>query len=120
MIGIALRLSRRALEFWRNHQPELPWNRRYRALVVEDLPDRLERKKLYVVGGRSCPQYAAMACPHRRCATVLTMNLLPDDDPQWQLALDRQAVPTLAPSIWRRQDCGCHFFLREGRLTWCE
>jgi len=88
--------------------------------LVEDLPDRLEPKTLYVVGEPACSYYAAMACPRRRCATVLTMNLLPDDRPLWRLSLDRKATPSLRPSVWRRSDCGCHFFLRDGRLDWCE
>lgn len=119
MIGFARHLGRQVLELWRVYRPELPWSRRYRTLFVEDLPDHLERKCLYVVGAPSCPHYAAMACPHRRCATVLTMNLLPDDHPQWRLAVNQQGAPTLAPSVWRRTECGCHFFLRKGRIDWC-
>ncbi len=120
MIGFALRLGHQALELWRKHRPDLPWKRRYRAQFVEDLPNRLNRQKLYIVGEPSCALYAAMACPRHCCATVLTMNLLPDDHPQWRLSLDRRGVPTLAPSVWRQVDCGCHFFLRDGRLEWCE
>jgi hypothetical protein len=119
VINFALRLGHQALELWRKYRRELPWSRRYRALFVEDLPNRLERQKLYVVGERSCPHYAAMACPYHRCATVLTMNLLPDDHPQWRLAVDQTGLPTLAPSVWRRVECGCHFFLRDGRVDWC-
>jgi len=120
MIGFILRLGRSALEVWRRNRPELPWDRRYRAKLVEDLPDRLVRRRLYVVGEPACAHYAAMACPRRRCATVLTMNLLPDDDPQWRLSIDRKGVPTLAPSVWRKVECRCHFFLRDGRIQWCK
>ncbi len=119
MIGFCKRLGHQALELLRKHRPEFHWKSRYRVVFVEDLPDRLGRKSLYVVGERACPHYAAMACPNRRCATILTMNLLPDDHPQWRLAVSQQGVPTLAPSVWRRTGCGCHFFLREGRIDWC-
>lgn len=120
MIRFAQRLGHQALELWRRHKPELPWNRRYRTSLVEDLPDRLRTHTLYVVGEPACAQFAAMACPRGRCATVLTMNLLPDDHPQWRIAVDHKGVPTLAPSIWRTVDCGCHFFLRDGHLDWCD
>lgn len=119
MIGFLRLVGHQALDLWRRHRPEFPSKRRYQACFVEDLPDRLERQKLYVVGERSCPHYAAMACPHRRCTTVLTMNLLPDDHPRWRMFVDPKGRPSLAPSVWRRVDCGCHFFLREGRIDWC-
>lgn len=95
------------------------FDERYRVSFVEDLPDRPERRRLYVVGDPGFPLYAAITCPRRQCATMLTMNLAPDDTPRWTLRLEAGDTPTLAPSIWRKTACGCHFFLRHGRLEWC-
>lgn len=92
----------------------------YQVEVVEDLPDRLGRNTLYVVAEGGNALHASMACPRRRCATVLNMNLAPDESPRWFLTVNVKGVPTLAPSVWRRTDCGCHFFLREGRIDWCD
>lgn len=92
----------------------------YRVEVVEDLPARLRRDVLYVIAEGEHPLHASMACPRGQCATVLNMNLAPDEAPQWSLALDAKGAPTLSPSVWRRSNCGCHFFLRQGRLVWCE
>lgn len=120
MMRIARRLGHQALQFWREHSPKIRLGPRYRAYFVEDLPERLDRQRLYVVGEPGCAHYAAMACPLRRCRIVLTTNLLPDDHPQWRLSVDRKGVPTLAPSVWRQVECGCHFFLRDGRVEWCQ
>ena len=92
----------------------------YRVTQVEDLPDRLANRTLYVVGEPSYPLHASMACPRRRCPTVLNMNLAPDERPQWSLKADAKGRPTLAPSVWERTSCGCHFFLRDGKVEWCD
>lgn len=92
----------------------------YRLKPVEDLPDRLAHQTLYVVGEPSYPLHASMACPRRRCPTVLNMNLAPDERPKWSLKADAKGRPTLAPSVWERTSCGCHFFLRNGKIVWCD
>lgn len=92
----------------------------YQVQVVEDLPDRLQRAILYVVAEGGHPLHASMACPKGRCGTVLNMNLAPDETPQWSLTIDPKGAPTLTPSVWRRSGCECHFFLRHGRLDWCD
>jgi len=92
----------------------------YHLTQVEDLPDRLEHRTLYVVGEPNYPLHASMACPRRQCPTVLNMNLAPDERPQWSLKADANGRPTLSPSVWERTSCGCHFFLRNGKIVWCE
>lgn len=119
MIGTVVSICRWAQRVWDRARAWRPFVRRYRAFFVEDLPDHLDQNKLYIVGEPTCAHYAAMSCPRHRCSTILTMNLLPDDKPLWQLALNKKGLPSLNPSVWRRVDCGCHFFLRNGRLEWC-
>ncbi len=96
------------------------WDRfhRYSVMHLEDLPDRLKHRTLYVVGESTCPLHASMACPLKRCSTTLNMNLAPDELPMWSLSETAEGAPTLSPSVWRRTECGCHFFLRNGRIEW--
>jgi hypothetical protein len=92
---------------------------RYTTMSVEDLPDRLKPRVLYVVCEGDCRLHASMACPLKRCSTVLNMNLAPDEQPMWVLDDATGGGPTLSPSVWERTACGCHFFLRGGRIEWC-
>lgn len=103
---------------WLSGQFSARW-RRYHIMETEDLPDRLNRRTLYVVTEGRRPVYAALACPRRRCGDTLNLNLLPDDLPLWALTEHPSGIPSLDPSIWRRNTCGCHFWLREGRIIWC-
>lgn len=91
----------------------------YRTLVVEDsLPKTLKPRTLYVVQEDGFKEQAAMICPCG-CRGVLHMNLLPDERPCWQLTQYLDGTVTLHPSIWRKKDCGSHFWFRRGRIRWC-
>jgi hypothetical protein len=50
---------------------------------------------------------------------TINLNLLPDDSPRWHLTIGMNKAPTLRPSVWRREGCAAHFFLRGGRIAWC-
>ncbi len=95
-------------------------DRQYSVRFVPDLPARLARGHLYVVGDANQCHYASMACPKGACKINLNMNLLPDDHPVWRLRVNAEGRPTLHPSVWRTKDCGCHFVMREGKLIWCK
>jgi hypothetical protein len=44
------------------------------------------------------------------------MNLIPDERPCWQLMRHPDGTATLHPSVWRKKDCGSHFWFRRGRV----
>ena len=108
------RLAASARNFYDRHLA-----RRYRTLLVEaNLPERLKSRYLYIVQEDGFEEQAAMLCPCG-CGRVLHMNLLPDDRPCWKLTRHEDGTPSLHPSVWRKKDCGSHFWLREGRVIWC-
>lgn len=90
---------------------------RYRAQAMDDFPDSLRERTLYLIG-EGQPWQAAMRCPCG-CNAVIQLSLVPNDRPRWRATVDRQARPTLAPSVWRSTGCRAHFFLRNGRIFWC-
>jgi uncharacterized protein DUF6527 len=91
----------------------------YQVRSVDELPDRLQSSILYIVVEDSLPIHVSMACPRRKCMDVLNMNLLPDDDPVWTMNVGADGRPSLKPSVWRKPGCGCHFWMRDGRVHWC-
>jgi hypothetical protein len=46
--------------------------------------------------------------------------LIPEVKPRWRLLVDRHGHPSLKPSIWRETGCRSHFWLKHGRIVWCE
>jgi hypothetical protein len=94
------------------------WDRPYRSIMVEELPDRLRAKTLYIAGENGHLWFVAMICPCG-CGEVLQMSLLQDARPRWTVSTDSKGVPSLSPSVWRQVGCKSHFFLIRGRIQWC-
>jgi len=110
IIQIAWNAVRRALQAW-------TYRDRIRRVDVEDIPDALQRRRLYVIG-TGAPWSAAFLCPCG-CGETIHVSLLPNDYPTWTLRFDRDGLPTLSPSVWRTAGCRSHFFLRQGAIEWC-
>ncbi len=89
----------------------------FRVERVDDEPDRLAPRTVYVIEDAGRAWAAAMACPGG-CGQVLHLNLIPDTTPVWQLTEHPDGTVSLAPSVWRKEGCGCHFWLRRGRIEW--
>jgi len=90
-----------------------------RTIWVEELPDNLDANTIYVAGENEYVWFAAMLCPCG-CGETLHMNLQAATRPCWQLLQHRQGTVTLHPSVWRKVGCRSHFFIRRGRIHWCE
>lgn len=90
----------------------------YRIERVDDEPILAARRTLYIIKDDGRDWAAVLTCPGG-CGQMLHMNLLPDSKPVWTLTVDRRGVPTLHPSVWREEGCGCHFALKHGRVHWC-
>jgi hypothetical protein len=91
--------------------PTYAWQR------VDDLPDTLERRTVYLVGDGPEPWSAAMVCPCG-CGARIALSLVKEDKPSWKARLSPEGKVTLEPSVWRTKGCRSHFVLRNGRVHW--
>lgn len=93
--------------------------RRYRTKWVEDLPEDVERQTVYIIGGRKHPFYAAVVCPRGSCRQVIHLDLSAEVEKRWQLTEHVNGSISLSPSVHvTGMPCGCHYWLREGRIRW--
>ena len=104
----------RLIEWMRRPRPPSSARSQYQIVRVDDDPELVKPRRVYVIGENGHSWHATLLCPCG-CGERLSLNLLPDDSPCWVL-LDDGGVPTLHPSIWRRVGCRSHFFLRGGRI----
>lgn len=63
-------------------------------------------------------KWACMRCPGR-CGADIKLSLNPSRRPRWTVVRDWLDRPSVSPSIHRRDGCGCHFWIRRGRVEWC-
>lgn len=96
----------------------LPFGRRWRAVFVDDAPNELQRRTVYLVREDDTVWQAVMACPCG-CRATIQLCCLPNIRPRWSYRDERNGTITLHPSVWRKTGCRSHFLLRNGRITWC-
>lgn len=90
----------------------------YRIKLVEDPPDHLDKKHLYVVGSKDEPWQIEFLCPCG-CQDKIVLPVNRQTSPRWDLQINKDGTPTLSPSVWRTKGCKAHFFLRRGKIQWC-
>jgi hypothetical protein len=92
---------------------------RYRVVAVDELPDRLVSKTVYAVGEDGQYWLAALTCPCG-CGDTIQLSMMQGQRPRWTLVERHMRFPTLAPSVDRTVGCKSHFFVRGGRIQWCQ
>jgi hypothetical protein len=106
-------------DWWRRRRLSRP---RIDRLVwyqsVADIPERLDRHTLAVVGGPDAPKWAAMTCPCGHGHPIM-VSLQPSHRPRWSLVKDDRGIG-LHPSIDSIAERRCHFWLRHGRVQWVD
>jgi hypothetical protein len=92
------------------------FSRKYSLKLVEEEPDTISDKIIYVVGDEEFQAFAVMLCPCG-CHSKIHLNLLSGNKPTWSVST-KSGIPTLKPSIWRKVGCESHFFIRSGKVVW--
>ncbi len=92
--------------------------RKVRFIEGDELPAELPRRDLLVAREGDTLWAAGMRCPCG-CGRRLEVMLLPGVKPRWDLTMDDRGRPTLHPSVWVKDGCRAHFWLRRGRVDWC-
>jgi hypothetical protein len=97
----------------------LPW-RQWRVVgrvdAGDEVPDRLPRKGVVLVGAPERPTWAAFDCPCRR-GHRLMVNLNTERYPAWHVqSLRPLSIQPSIDNITPQQRC--HFFMRGGKIVW--
>lgn len=92
-----------------------------RLVIVEGdaLPDVLPGRDLVLVRDDGDDWSVGMRCPCG-CGERIELMILEGARPRWDVRSNRAGQPSLHPSVWRNSGCRSHFWVREGRILWCE
>lgn len=75
--------------------------------------------EIIIVGGKGYCKWVYIACPCG-CGEVLNLSLMKSHEPHWNLKIDNQSRPSLYPSVWKKDGCNSHFWIKEGKIVWCD
>ena len=89
--------------------------------VVEgdSLPQVLPQRDLVLARDGNEDWCVGMRCPCG-CGKTIELLLIREAKPRWDLLVDRSGCPSLKPSVWLQSGCRSHFWLRRGRVEWCD
>lgn len=88
-----------------------------RFVEGDELPRELAPHCLTVAQEDGTLWSAGMNCPCG-CSRRLEVMLLEGVKPRWDLKVNR-GLPSLHPSVWVKDGCRSHFWLRDGVVHWC-
>lgn len=86
-----------------------------RQVSEAPLDDDLDSGLIYSEVRGGYPKWAHLQCP--RCGDHIQLQTASGSD--WMISIDWLNRPTIHPSVWERDNCGAHFFVRRGMLIWC-
>lgn len=93
--------------------------RRLEIISGDTLPDKLPRRALVLARDDGEDWCVGFRCPCG-CGRKIELLLIKEARPRWDLTIDARRRPTLKPSVWLDTGCGSHFWIRNGRVQWCE
>lgn len=95
------------------------WRPLYRLQVVDgdSLPPVVPVGALVLARDEDENWCVGMKCPCG-CGRTIELLLIPEAVPRWSLSLDPTGLPSLSPSVFLRDGCKSHFWLKHGRIIW--
>lgn len=115
MIWLVLARGWRWLSGWFRPVPK-PFGLAY--FEGDELPETISPRILVVAREGEELWLAGMICPCG-CGRRIELMLLPGVKPRWDVHVDDRGLPSLTPSVWAATGCRSHFWLRAGRIEWC-
>ncbi len=114
-----MRLPTKIARWWRNTWARIEPRRSLRIIEGDSLPARLSRRTLVLARDDGEDWCVGMRCPCG-CGEVIELLIVPEAKPRWNITTDTKGRPSLSPSVWRQKGCRSHFWLKNGRVHWCE
>ena len=65
------------------------------------------------------PLWTLFQCPCG-CEKVISLSLQRVHRPHWRVSKNKLGRPTLFPSVWQNKGCCSHFWIKDGKVYWCQ
>ena len=105
--------------WWRKIREKFGPRRRLLVVEGDNLSDRLPKRDLVLARDGEEDWCVGINCPCG-CGQKIELLVIPEAKPRWDLKTDSKGRPSLRPSVWLQQGCRSHFWLRNGRVEWCD
>lgn len=111
-------ISKKIMRWWRDVWARLGPRRQLRIINGDSLPHQLPRRDLVLARDDGEDWCVGMRCPCG-CGQVIELLVVAEAKPRWDVSVDAMGRPSLTPSVWLKNGCRSHFWIRKGRVHWC-
>ena len=105
--------------WWHRSWARIAPPRRLRLIEGDSLPNPLPRRDLVLAREDGEDWCVGFRCPCG-CRRAIELLVIPEAKPRWDIKVDEDGAPSLTPSVWLKAGCKSHFWLKRGRVVWCE
>ena len=105
--------------WWRRLLDTIGPRRKLRVVEGDCIPAKLPLRDLVVAREDGEDWCVGLRCPCG-CGERLEMVLLKGVKPRWDVILDDHGRVSLHPSVWLQTGCQSHFWIRKGKVVWCD
>lgn len=105
--------------WWRRIVAALTPRWSLKIVAGDMLPGKLPAWNLVMARDGDENWCVGLRCPCG-CGRRLEMMLLEEVRPRWDISVDARGYVSLHPSVWLREGCKSHFWVRSGRIVWCD
>lgn len=105
--------------WWRRLKARVSPARHLHVIAGDSLPKRLPRRNIILARDGGEDWCVGMRCPCG-CGKTIELLLIQEARPRWDLSIDSKTRPSLSPSVWVQTGCRSHFWVRRGRVEWCD
>lgn len=105
--------------WWRRMLAALAPRRSLKVVEGDMLPAKLPRWNLVLARDGDEDWVVGLRCPCG-CGQRLEMMLLKEVKPRWDISVDQGGHVSLHPSVRLRDGCKSHFWIRSGKVLWCD
>lgn len=91
--------------------------RRLISIEGDLIPDGFSKRNLALLKEGGEDWCVAFRCPCG-CGRLIELPLIPEAKPNWRLSCNKNGRPSLHPSVWLKEGCRSHFFIKEGKVIW--
>ena len=78
----------------------------------------IKENEFIVVIHENALYWTLFKCPCG-CGTVISLSLQKIHRPSWTVEKSKYGRPSLYPSVWQNKGCCSHFWIKDGRVQWC-
>ena len=89
----------------------------YTFIRIEDIPDEIENRTIYIVGEKGFEWLVVLKCPCG-CNEIIQLNMLKETKPRWRIICYKNKSISVIPSVHRIVNCKSHFTITKGEIRW--